>query len=232
MALQHAEHHESLYERDQASILRFHDSEKVEGDIAEFGVYKGNSLITTALLLTRMRSKKLVHGFDSFSGFPARHPNDERTRFDELYERGNITKEHYAAVKLLQEAESSGIRGQHDFGDTSLEYVTERLKSYKLDNVALYKGDFKESVVKVPQAVRYAAVLMDGNLYSSYSDVLEHCWERLSVGGFIYLDEYYSLKYPGPRIAVDEFCAAVGTKPIRSPAVSGEFERWHLRKPQ
>ena len=42
---------------------------KEDGDIFEFGVYKGNSLISAALILKELNSKKKVFGFDTFKGF-------------------------------------------------------------------------------------------------------------------------------------------------------------------
>jgi hypothetical protein len=47
---------------------------KNDGDIFEFGVYKGNSLITAALILKEMNSKKKLYGFDTFEGFPLPPP--------------------------------------------------------------------------------------------------------------------------------------------------------------
>ena len=48
-------------------------------------------------------------------------------------------------------------------------------------------------------------VLLDFDLYKAYSDVLPVVWPLLRDGGAIYLDEYFSYKFPGARIAVDEF---------------------------
>jgi len=44
--------------------------DKLDGDIFEFGVFRGASLISIALLLKKLGSKKKVYGFDSFGGFP------------------------------------------------------------------------------------------------------------------------------------------------------------------
>jgi len=47
--------------------------------------------------------------------------------------------------------------------------------------------------------------LLDCDLYQSYRTALEYIWPRLSAGGFIFLDEYFSLKFRRARIACDEF---------------------------
>ena len=41
---------------------------QLEGDICEVGVYRGFSILATALLLKELGSDKKVWGFDSFSG--------------------------------------------------------------------------------------------------------------------------------------------------------------------
>ena len=49
------------------------------------------------------------------------------------------------------------------------------------------------------------SAVIDCDLYKSYQDSLNFIWPKLSEGGFIHLDEYYSLKYPGARRATLEF---------------------------
>ena len=55
-----------------------------EGNIYEFGVYKGSSLISFALLAKRLGSKKHIWGFDSFNGFPGYSPQDELVNFTKI----------------------------------------------------------------------------------------------------------------------------------------------------
>ena len=46
----------------------------------------------------------------------------------------------------------------------------------------------------------------------------------------IYLDEYYSLKFAGARIATNEFFNDKNEKPIMHKKVKGDFERWSITK--
>ena len=46
---------------------------EIEGDIFEFGVYKGNGVISMAILLKLLKSNKKIYAFDSFTGFPGYH---------------------------------------------------------------------------------------------------------------------------------------------------------------
>ena len=50
---------------------------KRSGDIYEFGVYRGSSLLAMALLAKRLGSKKHIWGFDSFEGFPRFSEQDD-----------------------------------------------------------------------------------------------------------------------------------------------------------
>ena len=72
-------------------------------------------------------------------------------------------------------------------------------------------------------------VLLDSDLFDSYELTLPHLWRSLTPGGYIYLDEYYSLKFPGPRFAVDEFAKNSECELILLGVWLG-FERWALRK--
>ena len=58
--------------------------DKLDGDICEVGVYRGFSILATGLFLKELGSEKKVYGFDSFSGFPSYHENDQLSKFDEL----------------------------------------------------------------------------------------------------------------------------------------------------
>jgi len=64
----------------------------------------------------------------------------------------------------------------------------------------------------------------------SYKVTLPFVWPRLAVGGYIWLDEYYSLKFPGARIATDEFFREKADKPRRHQREPGDFERWYVEK--
>ena len=74
------------------------------------------------------------------------------------------------------------------------------------------------------------AVLMDCDLYASHMITLDFVWPKLNNGGFIYFDEYYSLKFPGARIATDEFFMDKIEKPKMFNKIKGDFERWGITK--
>ena len=53
--------------------------------------------------------------------------------------------------------------------------------------------------------------------------------ERLSNNGLIFLDEYYSLKFPGAKIASDDFIKGNKCELIKL-GITGSFERWAIKK--
>ncbi|MEL6396929.1 MAG: TylF/MycF/NovP-related O-methyltransferase [Planctomycetota bacterium] len=217
-------------------IREHHDS--IEGDILEAGVFRGASLLATALLLRELGSPKKVVGFDSFCGFPRYHANDDLDQFDELAAAGQITPEHLEAVRLNRrlrsalegaEVQPATISSSGSFDQAPRRLLETKIEILGLDNIELVEGDFAETMAGDRR--RFAAALIDCDLYESHRVVLEYLWPRLSAGGYVFLDEYYSLKFPGARIAIDEFCGLADVRPSMHENRPRQFERWHISKP-
>ena len=214
--------------------------DNIPGDILEFGVYRGRTLATTAFCAARASIPRKVYGFDSFSGFPpVYHHNDHPDRFDELFAAGKITGHHYEMIQLNRKylsvigrsLSTSSSSSSGNFSSTSVDFVKQKLSFLGIHNVELVEGDIAESVNNFQLPEQISAIFLDADLYSPYHSVLEACWDRLSPGGFIYLDEYFSLKFPGPRIAVDDFLvSATDAQLVCVEAPVNEFERWIVRK--
>lgn len=213
----------------------------LEGDIVEAGVFQGKSLLATALMLKELGSDKKVYGFDSFQGFPPiYHDNDDFSRFDDLRVSREITEDHFLDVKLNLDwnrqlsgspVTPSSISGSGNFSKTSRELVEKKIEILGLDNVVLVDGPFDQTMPEAVSPEKIMCMLMDCDLYHSYVTAFEFVWPKLVQGGFVYLDEYYSLKFPGARIATNEFVASVDDASIKQfETPQGEFERWGLFK--
>ena len=221
---------------------------QIEGDYVEFGVFKGNSFLTIAYLLSLKNKYIMCHGFDSFEGFPEDvidHEFDKIANFKKFHELGKITDEHYSDVIKLQKhkkfinnkysnnLEHSDLSTNADF-KTSLDLVNEikrKAEYLKLKNLRLNKCNFldiESYIDKLPDKISFC--LLDVDLYLSYKATLPLVWERLSNNGLIFLDEYYSLKFPGAKIATDDFCKKFKIKPKKHLTRIGEFERYYLTK--
>lgn len=100
----------------------------IPGDICEAGVFRGSSLLAAAMLLRELNSDKIVWGYDTFSGFPHYHPNDDIEVFKGLRAGGRISDAHYQKVLLSQEyrglsvekVDVSTVSSSGNFSNTSL----------------------------------------------------------------------------------------------------------------
>ena len=210
----------------------------VPGDVAEFGVSRGSSIITTGLLLNEL-NQKTIYGFDTFSGFPSYSEFDDFEMFNKLYEGNAITKNHFERVMKNKSyvvarganTEPKNISTSMDFSATSFEIVQSKINYFALqDRIQLVVGDFTKNLREKLSNKIFSLVLIDSDLYESYEKILPIVWNQLVPGGYIYLDEYYSLKFPGPRIAVNSFVENQKSILVRLPDWL-DFERWALHKP-
>lgn len=170
-------------------LLRTIVEHGIEGDMAELGVYKGN----TARLIHHYLPEKQFHLFDTFEGFTER------------------------SVEAEKENTSFSTKG-HKFSDTSLEGV-KRYVSQKNDNVHYYKGYFPDSIPPGFDALRFAFVSLDADLFEPTIEGLNFFYPRMSVGGFLIVHDYNA--WIGARKAVDEFFADKAEIPVPMPDKSG-----------
>ena len=77
---------------------------------------------------------------------------------------------------------------------------------------------------------KFFTALIDCDLYLSHKQALPFVWDRLVHGGYMFLDDYYSLKFPGSKIAIDEFFLDKNNKPQTHMKKERDFERWFVRK--
>jgi O-methyltransferase len=159
--------------------------ENVLGDFVETGVWRGGScILAKAIFHSHGVSDRIVWCCDSFEGMPV------------------------AGAKDL------AIDKVSDFSDRALitvtqETVEDNFRKFGLldNNVRFLKGWFCDTL---PTAlIKTISVLrMDGDLYQSTIDTLNNLYQKVSVGGFIIVDDYHSWK--GCKQAVDEFRAKHG----------------------
>ncbi|MFD6431499.1 alpha/beta fold hydrolase [Streptomyces venezuelae] len=142
--------------------------EAVPGDFIETGVWRGGtSIFLRAALQAWGVTDRTVWAADSFRGMPdvtdGAHPGD-------------------AAL------------GTHRFNDVMgvpLDTVRRNFRTYGLldDQVRFLEGWFKDTLPSAP--VRELALIrLDGDLYESTEVALESLYPKLSVGGFVIVDDY------------------------------------------
>jgi len=150
------------------------DEKQIEGAYAELGVYKGD----TSEILHIMSPDREIHLFDTFEGFTERDLKDETGK---------------AATYTT-----------HNFADTSIDQVKNRLKSNKFH---FHKGYFPNSTEGLPKQ-KYALVVLDADLYNPTIAGLEYFYPLMSKGGIILIHDH-NPDWPGIMQAVREFSSNI-----------------------
>lgn len=89
-----------------------------------------------------------------------------------------------------------------DFGDTSLRAVRSFVGHES--TVVYRKGTIPDSFLGL-ESCQVAMAHIDVDIYRSVLDCLHFIWPRVSLGGFVVLDDYGFPTCPGARAAVDDF---------------------------
>jgi hypothetical protein len=216
-------------------------TEGLEGDVLELGVARGASIITTGLILESLGSDRKVVGIDTFSGFPNFSTLDDVSMFDSMYQEDMISYQHLERVKrnlILIQIRGSSLQPNQlstsgDFSSTSLNMVQSKIDSLNLSHrVSLRVADLSRSEEWLHPEQKFSLVLFDLDLYQPYAKQLPSIFSSLVDDGFIYLDEYYSLKFPGPRLAVRDFVAERSGAKLIKLSEWLDFERWAITKPK
>lgn len=151
------------------------ERENVPGDVIECGVCNGGTAALLARFATRSRLNRTVWLLDSFQGMPETTPED-----------GDAAKAHIG--------KEVGEVGR-------VERALERVGADR-DRVRIVPGWFQETFPSV-NASQVALLNIDADWYESVKLCLETFYDRVTVGGFISIDDYGH--WPGCRKAVDEF---------------------------
>lgn len=100
-----------------------------------------------------------------------------------------------------EQKESFSKMKSKDFSDTSVSLVLKKMRH--AGNCIIKKGFFPETAEGVEDT--FAFVSIDCDLYDPILSGLQFFWERLSVGGYIFVHEYNQTEYLGSNAAVNEF---------------------------
>jgi O-methyltransferase len=151
--------------------------EKVDGEVVEFGCYKGETSEFFAKILRDKKSAKTLWLYDSFEGLPA------KSRADFSVAGADFKKGELFAKKRK---------------------VEEKFAKMGVENVRIVKGFFAEIADrKVPNEICFA--FFDGDFYESIRDSFRKCEQKFAGNATIIIDDYSNEKLPGARKAVDEF---------------------------
>ncbi len=152
----------------------------VAGDMVETGVWRGGaSILMRAVLKAHGVTDRRVWAADSFEGLPL----PDAAQFP---------------------ADAGDAHHRYDFLAIPVEQVRDNFDRYGLlDNqVQFLKGWFRDTLPSAP-IERVAVLRLDGDMYESTWVALTSLYPKLSVGGYLIVDDYKVI--PGCREAVDEY---------------------------
>ncbi len=173
----------------------------VPGDVIETGVWRGGGVILMrAVLAAHGVRDRTVWVADSFQGLPP--PDVENYPAD-------AGDQHFTKDELA----------------VSRHEVEQNFARYGLldGQVRFLEGWFEDTLPSAP-IERLAVLRLDGDMYSSTMQALEALYPRLSVGGFVIVDDYGEI--PSARQATEDFRAAQAiTDPVIDIDGSGVYWR-------
>ncbi len=159
--------------------------ENISGDFIETGVWRGGAtILMRAILKAYEITDRKVWVADSFEGLPS--PNIDKYPQDAGL---NLYLIPYLAI--------------------SLETVKSNFEKYNLldDQVVFLKGFFSDTLPNAPIDT-LALLRLDGDLYESTMDALVNLYPKLSIGGFLIVDDYSCI--PACAKAVQDYRAREG----------------------
>jgi O-methyltransferase len=159
--------------------------EGVPGDLVETGVWRGGAtILMRAVLAAHGVTDRTVWVADSFEGLPPPDPDTYPADAGDLHH----TKQELAV---------------------SREQVEANFARYGLldEQVRFLQGWFEDTLPTAP-IERLAVMRLDGDMYSSTIQALEALYPRLSVGGFVIVDDYGEIEQA--RAATEDFRAREG----------------------
>lgn len=179
---------------------------EIPGDFIETGVWRGGACIyMRAILKAYGVTNRNVWVADSFAGLP--EPNPEKYPDD-----AGDTFSSYRELAV------------------SLEEVKLNFEKYNLldDNIKFLKGWFCDTLPSAP--IKNLAILrLDGDMYESTADSLRYLYSRLSVGGYVIVDDYHVVQ--GCRKAVDDFRASMNIT-TKIEEIDGVGVYWEIERHQ
>jgi O-methyltransferase len=150
------------------------------GDIVETGVWRGGAcILARAVLEVYGQKDRMIYLCDSFEGLPPpdvdRYPSDAGSTFHQYPELA-----------------------------VSIDEVKEAFRRFNFmdDQVQFVPGLFKDTLETLPTN-QIAVLRLDGDMYESTIQALQHLYHKVSVNGWVIIDDYEVV--PACKQAVDDF---------------------------
>ncbi|AJF62656.1 MAG: O-methyltransferase [archaeon GW2011_AR20] len=150
----------------------------IKGDLIEFGVYKGGSIIQFAKVLKELNSNKLIYGLDTFEGLPPETKGKDDVPF---FYKGSMDYNNINKLKKVLVKNNVG------------------------NKIVLIKGLFKDTIPKLPKELNFCYAYVDCDMYEGTKQALEYLIPRMNKNGIIFIDDISSKSFVGVKKAVYEY---------------------------
>jgi O-methyltransferase len=177
-----------LGERAEGVYAWFLKSLHLPGDIAECGVFSGETSRELARYLEDHAISKTLHMFDSFQGFPE-------------------------VITMKERALATGDELQAGNYFSPLTTVLQNLES--LHKYIIHKGRFSETLPVFSEPLCF--IHADADLYQSTVDIIHLANRCLIPGGHIVFDDYDNPRFPGINLAIEKYLDPEKYIIVRSP---------------
>ena len=164
--------------------IRYLSQRGLNGDIIEFGVWRGGALELAAMALKCFGIKNKLIGVDTFAGHP--EPNS-----NEIDAWGNNMK-----ARHNEEVAKTGSWASANMEEVDLN-LSKITKNYELIKEEVCTTTILNDVKKI------SILRLDMDWYEPTKAVLENFYYRIEMGGIVIIDDYGH--HSGARDATDEF---------------------------
>jgi len=186
-------------------IFLAEQSLQYEGDIIEFGVFRGHSIRALSKLVIDSSSQKKIYACDSYEGFP----------------EDGITHEDVSWFRPI-----SRLRKKFRNSQDIPEHLEGFFSKFNI-NGKIVKGYFKDTLPKL-DIKKASFVHLDCDSYSSHVECLNFIYDKVVKGGVIVFDDYRHKKWPGATKAIDEFFLDKPEKLLK--CTERKIPAWYLVK--
>jgi len=160
----------------------------IEGDYIETGVWRGGASVFARAVVKVLEpgTTRVSYVCDSFRGLPPGSAN---------LDRGDKGWDNTPYLEIPSDIVANNFI-KYDMLDS---------------NVVFAKGFFNETMPPLSKHIQKLAVMrLDGDMYESTVDVLYHLYDKLSIGGYLIMDDWFG--FPS-KTACQDFFKVHGINP-------------------
>lgn len=166
------------------------ETNNIEGDIVECGVWKGGSVMAALKTLKALKSfNRNIYLYDTFEGMSKPTDIDKSVRGEsatDAYLKKDEVWDRIVCFSTLDEVKSNISK-----------------INYPENNIHYIKGKVEDTIPNNTIPEKIAILRLDTDWYESTKHEMEHLFPRLVKGGIIIIDDYGH--WQGCKQAIDEY---------------------------